>query len=103
MYLVCLEICIHSLHYALPILLEKQADVNGQGGEYGNALQAASARGHEGIVKLLLEKEADVNAQGGKYGNALQAASENGHEGIVKLLDRKSTRLNSSHRCISYA
>jgi hypothetical protein len=49
--------------------------VNAQGGEYGNALQAASyARDHEAIVKLLLDK-ADVNAQGGEYGNALQAAS----------------------------
>jgi len=54
----------------------------------GNALQAASARGYEGIVKLLLEKGADVNAQGGWHGNALQAASARGHEGIVKLLLR---------------
>jgi hypothetical protein len=27
------------------LLLEKNADVNAQGGEYGNALQAASCRG----------------------------------------------------------
>jgi ankyrin repeat protein len=66
------------------LLLEKDADVNAQGGLYGNALQAAAARGHEGIVKLLLEKDAD--AQGRYYGNALQAAAAGGHEGIVKLL-----------------
>ena len=53
------------------LLLEKGADVNTQGGHYGNALQAASFRGYETIAALLLEREADVNAQGGEYGYAL--------------------------------
>jgi ankyrin repeat protein len=66
--------------------LGKGADVNIQGGEYGNALQAASYEGHHEIVKLLLDNGAVVNAQGGKYGNALQAASYEGHHEIVKLL-----------------
>jgi ankyrin repeat protein len=57
------------------LLLEKGADVNAQGGHYGNALQAAANGGHDSVVTLLLEKGADVNAQGGHYGNALQAAS----------------------------
>jgi len=35
------------------LLLEKGADVNAQGGRYGNILQAASAQGHEAVVKLL--------------------------------------------------
>jgi ankyrin repeat protein len=56
------------------------------GGEYGNALQAASARGHEQVVKTLLDKGAEVNAQGGKYGNALYAASCKGHKQVVKML-----------------
>ncbi|KAG9240039.1 hypothetical protein BJ878DRAFT_469094 [Calycina marina] len=61
------------------LLLEKGADVNAQGGYYGNALQAASLGGHEAVAALLLEKGADVNAQnGGIYGNALQAASATG-------------------------
>jgi hypothetical protein len=68
------------------LLLERGADVNAQGGEYGNALQAASFDGNEKIVKLLLDKGADVNAQGGRYGNALQAASSRGHEAVVQLL-----------------
>jgi ankyrin repeat protein len=46
------------------LLLDKGADVNAQGGYYGNALQAASSDGHEAVVKLLLNKGADVNAQG---------------------------------------
>ena len=65
-----------------------------QGGDYGNALYAASARGHEQIVKLLLDKDADVNAQGGHYGNALQTASEGGHEQVVKLLLDKGAHPN---------
>jgi ankyrin repeat protein len=44
--------------------LEKGADVNAQGGYYGNALQAAANGGHDSVVTLLLEKGADVNAQG---------------------------------------
>ena len=47
------------------MLLEKGADVNAQGGEYENALQAASSRGHGAIVKVLLEKKEDVNAEEG--------------------------------------
>jgi hypothetical protein len=35
-------------------LLDKHADVNAQGGEYDNALQAASLGGHKQVVKLLL-------------------------------------------------
>jgi ankyrin repeat protein len=44
------------------LLLEQGADVNAQGGEYGNALLASSYGGHNKIVQLLLEHRADVNA-----------------------------------------
>ena len=67
-------------------LLDEGANVNAQGGWYGNALQAASERGHEQVVKTLLDKGAEVNAQGGEYGNALQAASVGGHEQVVTTL-----------------
>ncbi|KAJ5102656.1 Pfs NACHT and ankyrin domain protein [Penicillium argentinense] len=43
-------------------LIDKGADVNAQGGRYGNALQAASEGGHQEIVKLLLAKGADFKA-----------------------------------------
>jgi hypothetical protein len=56
------------------MLLDKDADVNPQGGYYGNALQAASAGDYIKIVEMLLAKDVDVNAQGGVFRNALQAA-----------------------------
>jgi ankyrin repeat protein len=70
---------------------------------YGTALQEASAKGHEDIVKILLCGGAGVNA-GGKFktfplingsgerrnadefSSALHAASANGHYRIVKML-----------------
>ncbi|KAJ5364731.1 Pfs NACHT and ankyrin domain protein [Penicillium cataractarum] len=76
-------------------LIGKGADVNTQGGRYGNALQAASLEGHQEAVKLLLEKGAHVNAQGGLYGNALQAASSKGYLQIVKLLLEKGADINA--------
>ena len=77
------------------LLLEKGADVNAQGGDYGNALQAASNGGHEGVVRLLLGKGANFNAQGGAYGNALQAASYGGDEAMVRLLLEKGADVNA--------
>jgi hypothetical protein len=71
-------------HYlTAELLLDKGAEVDAQGGFYGNALQAASSKGHEAIVKLLLERGAEVNAQGGFYGNTLQAASQEGYEAVL--------------------
>ncbi|OAG12718.1 ankyrin [Paraphaeosphaeria sporulosa] len=60
-------------------LINNGANVNAQGGGYGNALQAASYGGHEAIVKLLLDK-------GAEYGNALQAASYGGHTELLDTL-----------------
>ncbi|EUC49462.1 hypothetical protein COCMIDRAFT_64937, partial [Bipolaris oryzae ATCC 44560] len=58
----------------LQFMLDAGADINAQGGPYGNALQAATHTSKVEIVKVLLDAGADVNAQGGHYGNALQAA-----------------------------
>ena len=74
-------------------LLSQGADVNVQGGPYGNALQAAitTDRPNLEVIQLLLDKGADVNAQGGPYGNALQAAIASHHskfEVVQPLLDK---------------
>ncbi|KAJ7879750.1 hypothetical protein B0H14DRAFT_2566600 [Mycena olivaceomarginata] len=78
----------------IELLIENGADVNGQGGHFGTALQAASAEGAEAIVRLLIEKGADVNVQGGKYGTALQAASWREAEAVVQLLIEKGADVN---------
>jgi ankyrin repeat protein len=70
-------------------LLDRGADVNEQGGRYGNALQAAAAYITRENVLVLLEHGADVNAQGGEHGTALQAAckSDTSHGvGVIHLL-----------------
>ncbi|KAJ5449841.1 PfsNACHT and ankyrin domain protein [Penicillium daleae] len=87
--------CLNGLMAPAGDLISKGEDVNGQGGTYGNALQAASTGGHQEIVNLLLEQKADVNAQGGTYGNALQAASTGGHQEIVNLLLEQGADVNA--------
>ena len=77
------------------ILKFENPDINAQGGEYGTAVQAASAAGHGAIVTLLLEKGANVNAKGGAYDYALQAASAGGHNAIVALLLEKGADVNA--------
>ncbi|KAJ6087607.1 hypothetical protein N7467_006521 [Penicillium canescens] len=68
------------LHQTVEELLNRGAgpDVNAQGGEYGNTLQAASSKGHEKVAQTLLDRGADINAQGGRYRSALQIASSEG-------------------------
>ncbi|KAH7230930.1 hypothetical protein BKA59DRAFT_321290 [Fusarium tricinctum] len=88
--------CLGGLSRAARDLTTKGADVNEQGGEYGNALQATSYAGHLELVQLLLDKGADVNAQGGCYCNALYAASYNSSNlGVVQLLLDKGADVNA--------
>ena len=77
------------------VLIQHNANVNAEGGHYGNALQAASLWGREAIVRLLVDNHANVNAEGGYYGNALQAASQGGHEAIVRLLVENHANVNA--------
>ncbi|KAJ5305108.1 uncharacterized protein N7443_004768, partial [Penicillium atrosanguineum] len=77
------------------LMLERGADANAQGGEYGNALQAACDRGHDKIAQMLLDQGADVNAQVGSNGNALQAACDRGHDKIAQLLLDRGADINA--------
>ncbi|KAH8813964.1 hypothetical protein DL96DRAFT_1685224 [Flagelloscypha sp. PMI_526] len=76
------------------LFIDKGADVNTQGGEYGSALQAAAIKGHYDIVHLLVEKGADVNMQGGHYGSALVAAAFHGKDTVAQYLIEKGADLN---------
>jgi ankyrin repeat protein len=84
------------LEHTTKWLLDGGADVNAEGGWYGNALQAAAYECHGlEVVKSLLEKGADINFQGGYYGNALQAASHHGHQEVVELLLENGAEINA--------
>jgi ankyrin repeat protein len=76
-------------------LLDKSANVNAQGGQYSNALQAASVGGHEKIAEMLIEKGAQVNAQGRYYGNAFQAASQYGHHNLAPIVLKRGVESKS--------
>ena len=71
------------------------ANINAQGGYYGNVLQAASLRGHEKVVQMLMDAGAEVNAQGGECSNVLQAASLRGHEKVVQMLMDAGAEVNA--------
>ena len=68
------------------LLLDRGADVNAQGGVYGNALCAAVYQGYESIARLLLGRRADLNAQSRINGNASHVAVSKGHWGILQVL-----------------
>ncbi|KAK6449599.1 hypothetical protein FP744_10005849 [Trichoderma asperellum] len=69
--LACTRLCSKD---EVSLLLEHGVDMYAKGGEFGTALQAAVAYGHEWLVRELLERGADVNELGGHYETALQAA-----------------------------
>ncbi|CAI7613127.1 unnamed protein product [Penicillium viridicatum] len=77
------------------LLLERGADVNVRGGDYGNALQAACFGGHDKIAQKLLERGADVNAQDGYYGNALQVSCDRGHDKVAQMLLEQGADVNA--------
>uniref|UniRef100_A0A8H7NI02 protein S-acyltransferase n=1 Tax=Bionectria ochroleuca TaxID=29856 RepID=A0A8H7NI02_BIOOC len=83
------------LPYSSIFLLQKGADINAQGGEYGNALQATLAGGHLEMAQMLLEKGADINAQDGYFGNALQTASVGGYLEMAEMLLEKGADINA--------
>jgi hypothetical protein len=76
------------------VLSQHGTEVNAQGGQYGTALQAASADGSQEVVELLFNAGAEVNIQGGYYGTALQAASADGSQEVVELLLNAGAEVN---------
>ncbi|KAJ6602566.1 hypothetical protein DFH09DRAFT_1354883 [Mycena vulgaris] len=102
------------------MLLQHGADVNAQGAkrgqnarglhatrniksvklkarDLGTALQMASARGHEDVVRQLLENGANADTVGGFYNSALRAAAMSGNENIARLLITHDTGVNLSN------
>ena len=77
------------------LLLDRGADINAVGGNYGTALGAAAFSGNGAIVGLLLERGADINAVGGDYGTALGAAAYHRQEEVVRLLLDRGADINA--------
>jgi ankyrin repeat protein len=76
-------------------LVAEGADIDAQCGYYGSALQAASFKGHLGIMKMLIGAGADVNAQSGNLYSALQYASAEGHLEVIRLLIENGADVNA--------
>ncbi|KAJ6264762.1 Ankyrin-2 [Drechslerella dactyloides] len=79
------------------LLIVNGADVNGQGGYYGNALCAAMESGQDQIVELLLRNDADANRQSDDCETALCIASRNGQSRTVSLLLESGAQINMQH------
>ena len=88
------------------LLLERGADVNAGGGEYGYPLQAlcsnipTAANNPRAAVELLLDKGAEINARGGKYGSAFQCAClhdnmDDDDRSVVKFLSDRGANSNA--------
>jgi len=60
--------------------------VNTIGGNYGNPLHAAVAKGDIDTVSILVQHGADINLLDWRNESPLQRASQSGHYGIVKFL-----------------
>ena len=74
---------------------EMSKQINANGGDLGNALQAASYNGHDHVIHILLDNGADISAQGGFYGHALQAASHSGHGHVIHILLDNGADINA--------
>jgi uncharacterized protein len=79
-------------------LLNKGANVNEPGGEYGRTpLMAASIAGHLGIVKELLRTGADVNARDNYNDSALTLAAQRCHLTVVQVLIESRADVNTQN------
>jgi ankyrin repeat protein len=78
------------------ILVDEKIGHRAEGERFGNALQAACAKGHIEIAQILIDDEADVNARGGEHYCALCAAILTKNEAIVQLLLKTNINLKST-------
>lgn len=74
--------------------LDAGADIHGQSGSDGSALHAATAAGHEDIVRLLLKRGAAVNSKDPTGSSPLQVSAMEGYLPLVRLLLQKGAKID---------
>ena len=82
------------LSESVNMMIEKNIDVNAEGGRLRSALHAASFSGHMDTVQLLLDHGADVKASG-LYGSPLCTACVTGDHRVAELLLNKGADVNA--------
>ncbi|KAF6805606.1 Ankyrin repeat domain-containing protein 50-like protein 3 [Colletotrichum sojae] len=70
----------------IDLLCKLGANVNWEGGKYGNALQSAAAHGHSKIARLLFTWGARIAVTSGYHGTPLTAATYRGDEELTSFL-----------------
>ncbi|KAK2801389.1 hypothetical protein FQN50_007775 [Emmonsiellopsis sp. PD_5] len=71
----------------LDLIMERRSpEVDAGCGKFGNALQAAAAKGNLDVIRSLLRWGADINAPGRKFSSPLHRAISGLHPEAVKLL-----------------
>ncbi|KAJ4855535.1 ankyrin repeats (3 copies) domain-containing protein [Trichoderma breve] len=81
--------------FSVRLLLDKNANVHYEFGQYRTALNAATHNGHDKVVQMLLEKNAGINIRTKIYFNALHAASSRGYDKIVRILLNNGADVNA--------
>ena len=77
------------------MLLEAGANANAVGGLFGDALQAACARGHGAVVETLWDNGARPNEACGILGNAVRAARLGNCPAVSKFADHLELSLKT--------
>ena len=78
----------------MSLLLDRGANINAVGGDYGTALASAAYRGYQEAVSLLLDRGANINLVDGEYGAALTMAAYYGQGQVVSLLLDRGANIN---------
>lgn len=81
---------------AVSLLVNRDADVNADGGFLKTVLHAAVCEGNKEIIQLLINEGVDINASCGYNGNALRVAAIAGDNEITKLLIDKGADINAA-------
>ena len=84
------------------LLLDRDVNIDCEGGKQGTALQIATLEGHKTVVQALLGRKANVKVVSARFGTPLSAAAEKGHEKTFQLLLNAGASVNGKGGWYSY-